>query len=264
MKNVKKLLLFVVTLLLACKNTDDGLSNNPIDTKILIEARELLGQNARSLTFFCKTEKNYPCINYPINYSFSKTENLYNITFTDVGEVGLCFTAIGPASTTINLNSIPNGEYQLDINNANLHNKGSLKVSDSEINLNFSKKNGIEIVRQNTLRVPDKTFWGTVGYHTTSSENLVTEFFQKLKSEGVLFEKQRPGDYFYYVIDKNGEIVTNNENSGYHYTKAFVFQFKGDEVEFKKKVKTIASIYFDALYIYMETYEGETINNWMK
>lgn len=262
--DVKKLLLFVLSLLMACENTDDGLSKNPINTKIFIEARELLGANKRSLTFFCRTEANYPCINYPINYSLSNTESLYSIAFTDVGEVGLCLTAIGPATATINLNSIPNGVYQLEINNANLHNKGSLKVSDSEINLNFSTLNGIEIVRQNTLRVPAKTFWGTVGYHTTSSENLVAEFFQKLKNEGVLFEKQKPGNYFYYSIDNKGDIVTNNENSGYHYTKAFIFQFNGDEVEFKKKVKTIASLYFDDLYIYMETYKGETINNWTK
>jgi len=262
--DVKRLLLFFLSLLMACENTDDRLSNNPINSKIFIEARELLGPNTRSLTFFCKTETNYPCINYPINYSFSNTESLYNITFSDVGEVGLCFTAIGPATATINLNSIPNGVYQLEINNANLHNKGSLKVSDSEINLNFSEQNGIEIVRQNTLRVPAKTFWGTVGYHTTSSEILVTEFFQKLKNEGVLFEKQKSGNYFYYSIDNKGDIVTNNENSGYHYSKAFAFQFNGDEIEFKKKVKTIASSYFDDLYIYIETYKGETINNWTK
>jgi hypothetical protein len=251
-------------MLVACDNKDDDLRNNPIDSKISIETREVLGSESRSLTFYCRTEKSYPCINYPLAFSLNKANGKYELTFSGIIETKICLTAIGPATATVNLNNVPNGFYSFEVNNANLQNCGNLKVSDSEIVLNFSKQNGIEIVRAKTLRVPTNTFWGTIGYHTPDSEKLVADFLQKLKEEGALFSKQKPGHYFYYEIDNKGEIISNKENSGYHYVSAFVFQFNGNESDFKEKVKKIASSYFDDLYIYINSSKGETINNWTK
>lgn len=264
MKNAFNLVVLGLILLGACDNNNEDLRNDPIDSKIFIETREVLGSNSRSLTFYCRTEKSYPCINYPLAFSLNKTIGRYEMTFTDVIETDMCFTAIGPATATVNLTTVPNGVYNFEINNVNLRNKGTLEISDSEINLHFSKQNGIEIVREKTLRVPDKTFWGTIGYHTANSERLVAEFLQKLKDEGALFSKQKPGHYFYFEIDNKGEIISNKENSGYHYVSAFVFQFNGNESDFKEKVKKIASSYFDDLYIYVHSSKGETINNWTK
>lgn len=264
MKSASRLCIWCLLVIMACDNVYDDLKNNPIDSKIFIETREVLGLESRSLTFYCRTEKSYPCINYPLAFSLNKTGDRYEMTFTDVIETDMCFTAIGPATANVDLNTVSNGVYNFDINNVNLRNKGTLEISDSEINLHFSKQNGIEIIRAKTFRVPNNTFWGTIGYHTANSEKLVAEFLQKLKDEGALFSKQKPGHYFYYEINNKGEIISNKENSGYHYVSAFVFQFNGNESYFKEKVKRIANSYFDDLYIYINSSKGETINNWTK
>lgn len=258
-----KLLIFsTLTFLLSCKDNDSELTKNPIDSKIFIETRELLDNDSRSLTFSCKTEKIYPCINFPILTDNGINENSFQITFTGIGETLICFTALGPASTVVDLKAVANGEYPIELNNANLKNKGILRVSDNEIQLIFEQQNGIEIVRPTTKRVPQKTYWGTIGYHQSSSATLVTEFLQKLTDKGAEFNKQTPGHYFYYEIDQNGDVITNTENSGYYFVKAFIFQFDGNESELKDVIKIDGKAYKTDLSINVETFKGERINNW--
>lgn len=260
---MKRLLIFTtLTFLLSCEYNDSGLTNNPIDSKIFIETRELLDKNSRSLTFNCKTEKNYPCINFPILTDKGINENSFQITFTGVGETTICFTALGPASTVVDLKTVKSGDYPIEFNNANLKNTGILRVNDNEIQLVFGQQNGIEIVRPTTKRVPQNTYWGTIGYHQSSSINLVNEFIQKLTNKGAKFNKQIPGHYFYYEIDQNGDIITNTENSGYYFVKAFIFQFDGDESELKDVIKIDGKAYKVDLSINVETFKGERVNNW--
>lgn len=260
----KTVILCISVLLLACNNNPELDDIPPIDPNITIELREVLGTDSRNLMLYCKTEKIYPCINFPILTEKTVDKDSYKITFTGIGEIGICLTAIGPASTVIELNSTSNGNYQIELNNGNLKNKGTLEVSDSEIAINIAQQNGIEILRPVTKRVPSKTYWGTIGYHTESTINKVNEFLQKLKDNGAIFNKQNPGHYFYYEIDQNGDIVTNTENSGYYFMKASIFQYNGDEVGFKQQIKELAVPYYDDMSINVQTYKGEQINNWTK
>jgi hypothetical protein len=137
-----------------------------------------------------------------------------------------------------------------------------LRVSDTEIELILEQYNGIYIIRPTTYRVPQKTYWGNIGYHTSSSINLVDEFLQKLADKGAQFNKQTPGHYFYYEIDQNGEIITNTENSGYYFVKAFIFQYNGNESELNDLIMIDGKNYKADLSINMETFKGEQVNNW--
>ncbi len=201
-------------------------------------------------------------MNFPLLTDKQVDENSSRITFTSVGETIICLTALGPATTTIDLNSVSNGEYEIELNNANLKNKGTLKVTDTDISLQFGQKNGIDFVRENTKRVPAKTYWGTIGYHVQSSSTLVDEFIQKFSDAGAVFTKQSPGQYFYYEIDNSGDIVSNVENSGYYFMRRFIFQFDGDEAKLKQIVQVDGKIYKEILSMSLETYKGEMIYNW--
>ncbi len=173
-----------MTILISCEDNDLGFKSNPIDSKIIIETREVLDLTSRRLTFFSKTEKIYPCVNFPLLTKKEVDENSLKITFTSVGETDLCLTALGPATTTIDLNSVPNGEYEIELNNASLKNKGILSVTDTDVTFIFGQKDGIDFVRENIKRVPTKTYWSTIGYHTESSSTLVDEFIQKFTDAG--------------------------------------------------------------------------------
>lgn len=266
MKRVRILVSLLVLIqgifLSSCKSNDAGLKSNPIDSPIIIEVREVLEPDSRRLTFFCKTERIYPCSNFPVLSNVRRDANSVSIDFTAVGQTGICLTSLGPATTLLDLNTIANGYYELDLNNANLKNKGTLIVTESEITLLFLLKHGIEFVRETTKRVPSKTYWGTIGYSTLSSAVLAAEFLQKLSDNGAHFNKQAPGHYFYYEIDDSGDIAANANASGYYFLTAFIFQFDGDEAAFDNLILLEGKNYKEDLYINVETYKGEHINNW--
>ena len=262
---MKKIITFIFVLsLFSCDNDGINLLSNPIDSNIIIEFRELLGTDSRQFSLFCQTEKQYPCCNYPILAEEKFADNKLDITFTEVLETDLCFTAIGPATTIVNLPSLVNGTYEIGLKNANLANKGKLEISDDNVDIIFKNEKGILIKRQSTRRVPLNTYWGTIGYHSATTINKVNDFIQKASELGADFRKQTPGHYFHYEIDKNGDIVEDIENSGYYFLKCFIFQYTGDEDLFKKEIKELAATYFDDMDIRIETYKGEDICNWIK
>ena len=261
---MKKLitLIFVISFI-SCED-EINLQSNPIDSNVIIELRELLGTDSRQFSLFCETEKQYPCVNYPILTEENFEKDKLDITFTEVVETDFCFTAIGPATTIVNLPSLENGTYEIGLNNANFANKGKLIISNDKVDIIFKNPKGIHITRQSTRRVPSNTYWGTIGYHSETTISKVNEFIRKVSELGADFNKQVPGHYFYYEIDKNGEIVGNAENSGSYFLKAFIFQHTGDEELFKKRIKEIATTYFDDMYINIETCKGERIVNWSR
>ena len=260
---MNRLLTFcLLTLLISCDDNHLGSKSNPMDSKIIIETREVLESNARRLTLFCKTEEIYPCENFPILTERQTDENSIKINFKSIEETIVCLTGLGPATALIDLNSLPTGEYDIELNNANLKNSGVLKITDTDISLIFDIKNGIDFVRTNTKRVPDKTYWATIGYHVQSSSALVDEFIQKFEDVGAIFSEQSPGHYFYYEIDNSGDIVTNIENSGYQFMKKFIFQYNDDESKLKELVEVEGKNYKETLSMRLETYKGEMFYNW--
>ncbi|MGC4233163.1 MAG: hypothetical protein QM594_09300 [Niabella sp.] len=257
----KLILLFATISFISCNKNRVDLSSNPIDSNIKIEFREELSATSRQPYLLCITEKAYPCINYPILTEEKFENNRLSVTFTKVVETEFCLTAIGPARTGVNLPS-ENGTYEIGLHNGKFSNTGTLVISDEKVDILFEKTRGIDILRQTTRRVPPNTYWGTIGYHSAGTGNKVNEFLEKASVLGADFRKQTPGHYFFYEIDKNGNIVTHTETSGYHFSKKFIFQFTGDEASFKSQIKQLAKTYFGDMNISIETYKGEHIYNW--
>lgn len=261
MKN--SIILLIAILFVACGQSEaDLLKNNIIDSKIRIDIREYL--DTRKIILNCATEKVYPCINYGIaSKQHLDRNNLLSVTFTDIIDPGICLTAIGPAKGEVDLSNLSNQQYELELNNGNLKNWGVIKISDSEIVLDFKNQKGIEIVTPVLKRVPDKTYWGTIGYARQSSENAVNQFINKLSTIGVEFNKQSPGYYFYYEIDGKGKIIYESEGSGYYHGKGLIFQYKGDESTLKNLIHVDGKEYLaDDIYISIWTYKGEHFYNW--
>lgn len=262
---MKRALFFVLlaSSIIACEN-EDLLESNPIDSNIQITPTEFFNENSLRLGLSCKTEKIYPCINYPILTEVTVVENLVSVNFIRVPEIDLCLTALGPATTTIDLSDISNGDYELELNNGRLKNTGSLKITNSEIALEVDSEKGIEIIRETTKRLPNNTYWGTVGYHTENTIDQVNEFLNILKAKnGVAnFNNQIPGDYSFFEINEEGEIIPT-ENSGYQFVKYFIFQYDGKNKEtFKDEIDLLSTSYSEDMIIKFENYEGDRIYNW--
>jgi hypothetical protein len=270
---MKKLTIFVLaTLIVACdkknddllKKNDDLLKKIAIHSNIIIYTQDHL--DTKQLVLFCQTENDYACSNYSIQteQNFNK-DNQLSIIFTNVIKPDLCATSIGPATTKINLSKLTNGQYDLELNVAGIKNNGILKISDSEIIIDFKNQNGIEIITPITKRVPVKTYWGSIGYSRVSSESSINQFIDKLSSIGAKFNKQSPGYYFNYEINDNGEMVIDAKKSGYYYAKGLIFQFDGDESKLKDLIQIDGKKYYtDNIDISLWSYKGEHFYNWGK
>lgn len=143
MKYFKLFFMFFGLLLVACDKEDEGLDKSPIDSKVLISARE---SSSGEIFLDCKTDKEYSCFNYKILATKQTAENSIEISFEAIEVDGKCATASGPATTTINLGVLAIGEYGLTFNSMGVSNKGLLIVTQDQILLQFDNLEGIEIL----------------------------------------------------------------------------------------------------------------------
>lgn len=256
------ILLSLTASLIACDN-DTLPVDAYVDSRIEVVPLEYPVAGATQLGLRCRTEKTYPCSNYSIVTELTYSENKISATFVGIHEMDICLTALGPASTVIDLSDVSNGEYELELNNGVLKNHGRLIISDSEIILDFQLQRGIEIIRKTTKRIPDHTYWGTVGYHSESSLARVNEFLRRLKriQDVVAFNDQIPGEYSFYEIGDDSQMIPD-PLSGYHFAANFIFQFHGDQEQFKEELELLTTPYYDEMFINIQTVDGDRIYNW--
>lgn len=257
MKNLS--ILFLALTLCACDFERFTPWHSHRDGKILVEVREILGPGKRSLELFCETEKIFPCSNYQIK---TRQKGL-DITFKGVEESDVCLTALGPATTTLSLPELSKGGYSIQLNRDKWVNLGSLVLTEDQIHLDMNyPKGGIKVVRKTTNRVPDRTYWGTVSYNLPEYEAKMQEYLYKVSQLGAKYNKHLPGDYYYFQIDRDGKIVQPGENAGFKYGQNFIFQFPGDDTQFREDLKALAKSYSPYLLVRIYDYQGGIFDNW--
>lgn len=141
---MKKLgILLSMLLLISCEKEES--EQIPIDSDILIEVKEV-GSDPKRIVIVGKTEKEYNCYNNTIVTNKRFTQNTIEITFKAVEGDTKCATAMGPATTEIDLGALDNGEYSLQLNTTTTKNEGLLKLTTTEIILEYSQQEGIDIL----------------------------------------------------------------------------------------------------------------------
>src|SRR5690606_35252709 len=104
---MKKLaMLLGISLLFSCDKVE--VHQTPIDSDILIEVNEI-GSASSRIVIKGKTEREYNCFNYTIATTKRYTQKNIDITFKAIEGNNTFATAIGPATTEIDLGTLPNG-----------------------------------------------------------------------------------------------------------------------------------------------------------
>ena len=257
MKTILHLFLLLI-LFVACEPNNLEPAQASLESGILIQPYEEIKDGKRSLVLLSQTEEIYPCMNFSLRAEKVLTDRSFKLTFTGVEEQEICLTALGPASNKIELGSIPNGDYYIELNNGSVKNKGLLSVTNREIELVFAQQNGIQIVTPKLMRVPENTYWGIIGYHNKEAAGLVAEFTSELKALGAKFNKQAPGNYGHYQVNAEGEMVLP-ENHGYYFAEPMVFQYEENEIELKELIRSFGEQHQDKVYLYFNSHKGEDI-----
>ena len=101
-----------------------NISSLRLGTRVIITLDEIDNDNGNDLILHCRTELEYPCFNYSINYNSVIIQEgnlrffaIYQIKFNKIITPDICLEAIGPATAIINLGNIDNGAHTLIFDN---------------------------------------------------------------------------------------------------------------------------------------------------
>lgn len=257
-----KLLVKISVVLLMVSGCIKINDTRPINSDIEIRMIEILNETGRTLELYCSTTEEYPCINFLIDRSFSVKSGNISIRFKNVIDPGICATAIGPATTTIDLGSLKPGVYNLTIDVVDKRSSGNLIVTPDQYIIDIGKKKQLVLNGPVLNRVPDNTFWGTVGYHQTSTEPVVNQFISSLLGLGAATGAYLPGDYGYFSIDEWGEIEAP-QNHGYYFIRPFIFTYEGASDNLENLLRTYRQNHGNDVSIMLYTSQGEIFRSWM-
>lgn len=153
MKQVKSIAIFVFLILLSsCK---EEIFLNEIDSDIKITMQESMESGKRALQFCCETDTAYPCFNYKIIHSVKRSSNTINIVFEGIYFSTICADAFGPATATIDLGSLPTGDYKLNLKVGKKSSNAILGVSPEMYSVSFSSLEQIQFTDTHLNRITE-------------------------------------------------------------------------------------------------------------
>jgi hypothetical protein len=261
MKNLLKTALVLMLIIGMTSCDKDGTDSN--NGNISIRMVETI-DSTRTLQLYCLTKKIYPCINYSIDFNCEVHSNNIDITFNGVIETNFCFTAVGPASSVINLGSLKDGVYTLNLFNGNIMHTSELTVSSDKYKIHFPNNSEFEFINTTLNRIPEHTIWGYVGYHKQETSLLVMSFINSLMDLGAKKKLYAPGHYSEFEIGADGNIIQQGEDSGYYFAQSFIFDYSEVINDVEQLVKWYAQHYgTEYLYISVYTDKNDKLLSWM-
>lgn len=258
MRNILKISSLLLLTLVSCKK--QSTSDSKIDSDIVINVREQLNNGQQTLLLTCDTEKIYGCGNYGLHYKLNKTANKIDISFEGIIKPNICLTSLGPATAFIDLGKVAAGVYQLNIKTNGKLSKGELVVTPDSYTISIPNRTQIQLPQPILPRIPANTIWGTIGYHTASSETIAQSVVDALIQAGATARTYTQGNYWYFNIDANGKILPP-KNHGYWFVKPFILQYGGDIDKLKTLLQQIKAQHGNNLYVTVNTSNGEVLRN---
>ena len=246
--------------LIGCSDLGDPIT--PIESRIFIDPWENLEATQRVFILKCRTEKIYNCFNFTIINRVDLTRESMTISFLGVHKPQICLTALGPARATLDLGSLSAGVYPMEIAMNGRTSGFQLEVSNESYAISGSGNYLVSFDHRDLRRVPEKTIWGLVGYHSSGSVALVQSFLDSLRLAGAEPIQLRPGYYGYFTLDSGGSIEPPL-NHGYLYVHPYVYHYSGSSSVLRDIVKTIGETIGDHLSIRLYTSQGEEFYSWL-
>ncbi|MGB3339860.1 MAG: hypothetical protein WBB37_00045 [bacterium] len=186
-----------------------------------------------------------------------------DIEFNGIFIPDICLTAFGPAKTTLNLGTLSNGTYDVEIDVEQKKSFGQLIVTPEYYKIDLYKQAQLQITYSTLNRVPTNTIWGMVGYHTSSAETLVQALIDSLQLLGATAKTYQPGEYGYFQISSSGQILPP-QNHGYHLIRSYIYNYTANTEALKTLVKYYGQHYGDSLNIILYTANGEIFMSWIQ
>jgi hypothetical protein len=258
-RTLSNLAILLIIIFTGCKK---DYTVEKIDSNIEIKMWETVDSTKRTLQFYCSTERAYNCSNYAISKTLRKFSGNIEIGFKGVIMYDFCSTSFGPATTVVDLGTLPNGTYKLNINVERNKSKGLLTVTPDYYAIELDNPKQLDIITTPLYRIPANTIWGSVSYHESSTATLVQSFIDSLLILTAIPHEYQPGDYGYFEINPDGEIIPPQYHGSW-FIMPFIYNYTGNTTNLKKLVKNYGTNYGNSMSIILYTTRGEIFRSWM-
>ncbi len=234
-----------------------------VDSEISLLMSEDFKASPRTFHLRCATAKQYSSGSNPIVTTHQITSSSIDISFKGVAEIGMT-ADIGPANGYINLGTLKNGKYRLNLFNGNSKRSGDLVITSDHYQIAFPQNPEFRFIYTQLNRLPEFTIWGTIGYHQQGTSVIVQSFLDQLVSAGAKNKSFISGYYGEFIIDGKGAIVQPGKDSGYYFAQNFIYQYAGHFDTIEQLVKKFARDYGNN-YLYISIYsdKGDQALSWM-
>ncbi|PQV49623.1 hypothetical protein CLV33_103261 [Jejuia pallidilutea] len=231
---MKKILIFTLIgfVFLGCNSDNDEVLNdsdyaefiieNSINSEINFMVEEVYTTNEIEepvLKLKLITSEIFPCINYGLSTTEFINGNELIIRFEQIIESELCFTALGPAISYIEL---PENTNRITFLNGSVIDKYSTDINEQKISLTLIEKNFTTSLYDKTFRIPENSFAYICGTNTTNT-NIYTDFSDIIEQNIDFIEFEFEGEgRIPYPETADGHWV-NHPSKYYKYTDSVKF-----------------------------------------
>ncbi len=231
---MKKLLIFTLIgfTILSCSSNNDSILNtsdytkyiieNSIDTEINFMVEEIYTTNQIQepiLKLKLITSEIFPCINYGLSTTEFINGNELIVRFNQIIQPELCFTALGPAISYIEL---PENTNKVTFLNGSVIDKYSIDINEQKTSITLIENNFTMSLYNKTFRVPENSFAYVCGTNTNNT-NIYTDFSEIIEQNPDFIEFEFEGEgRIPYPETTNGNWV-NHPSKYYKYTNLIEF-----------------------------------------
>lgn len=191
----------------SCQNAlNDPIIVPEVEDEFYVDLWEELSPDARRLQFQLETVKSENCLNYTIDYNYSRSGNRIQLVLEQILPPDDCQAGLSTVKATVNAGSLFGGFYGLNIALSNtVNNEGQLMINADRYLITLSDPAGIILRHTELLRVPGRTIWGYLNYPEGTDSNPADQFFTELST---LVETRSflPGYYGYFSVTEEGQI----------------------------------------------------------
>ncbi len=252
-----KLILSITSIALAliaitfssCKK--DDIETVPLET-VSGDIFESVDYGSKVFLFDFKTDlETYP-VTYLIRSSSSVDGNEINVKLIDIEKDGHddLNIALGSATCVINLGSLANGVYNLQLEVVKTVNSGTLTISDGQVFVNFPSAQKLSINHDTLNRIPFGTVWGYVGYQSTSNQGLANNFISGMDALGAEQAALEPGYYGYFSISDSSQLIQSIDPN-YPYYKEFIRDYHGEATALDEHIGYYNTEHYNKVDVYI-------------
>jgi len=217
----------------------------------------------KTLQFYCQTEQIYPYGNYSIDIENQQTSNSIDISFKRVIVPNIGMGRESPASAIIDLGTLSNGVYNLNLSVGETARTVELTVSSDGYTVNIEDSSIFNFTNTPFNKTPEHTIWGTMGwYYEQETSTQFEAFINALINLGAEERAYIPGYYIGFTIDENGDIVQPSDNPVYWFARSFILNYSGNIANVEQLIGQYTD-YKSYMSVRLYTDKGEDFLSWI-